>query len=301
PLDLFRFEDATANDPASVADFGSFPRSQEPGVEAIFDDIAAEARMSTGYVTGDGRQASHWKDDGLTGVFVGIMDPTLPSGTVETVGPADLRALDLIGYDIGGVGTTTTTTATTTTSTTTIPLLCAPTPATGCREAAPGGAQLSIRDDATNARDQFKWSWSRGAATDVTDFKDPVSGGASYEVCVYDASGNAQPLMASRLLPGGTCGTRPCWKVVGTSGFAYANNLGTPQGLTKGKLRAGPLGKAQVRFQGKGVNLPTPAPPLALPVTVQLLIDDGTTTACWQTVYGAALVNGSGTLKAKGP
>ena len=284
-----------------VTDFGSFPRSQQAAVEAVFDDIDSEARMSTGKQTGDGRQASHWKDDGLTGVFIGLMDPTLPAATVETVGPADLRALDLIGWDIGTVGTTTTTTATTTTSTTTLPLLCAPTPATGCRAAGPGAASLAIRDDANDGRDQLKWTWSRGAATDVTDFMDPVNGAASYELCVYDASGRSQPLMASRILPGGTCATRPCWKPVGTTGFAYANKLGTPQGIVKLKVKAGPSGKPQIKVQAKGANLPTPAPPLALPVTVQFLIDDGTTTQCWQAVYSASLANAPGRFGARGP
>jgi hypothetical protein len=43
----------------------------------------------------------------------------------------------------------------------------------------------------------FKWKW-RGAATDVTavgDFKDPVHGTPTLRTCVYDASGNLQPLM----------------------------------------------------------------------------------------------------------
>ncbi len=56
--------------------------------------------MSTGVAKGDGRQASHWKDDALTGFDLGIMDPNLATGVVKLVGQNDFRAIDLIGYDI---------------------------------------------------------------------------------------------------------------------------------------------------------------------------------------------------------
>jgi VCBS repeat-containing protein len=101
-LDLFRFENNTANDPSDDSTFASAARSLEPGVDAITDDIggagnaSAENRMSTGYYTGDGRQASHFKDN----LSIGVMDPTLAFGEVVPVSHADLRALDLIGYEI---------------------------------------------------------------------------------------------------------------------------------------------------------------------------------------------------------
>ena len=43
------------------------------------------------------------KDDGITGVHIGVMDPTLAFGQVFTVAESDLRALDLIGYEIAPV------------------------------------------------------------------------------------------------------------------------------------------------------------------------------------------------------
>jgi hypothetical protein len=67
------------------------------------------------------------------------------------------------------------------------------------------------------------------------------------------------------------------------------------------KLRAGLGSRAQVKVAGKGANLPTPAPPLTLPVTVQLLISDGTTAECWQSDFAAAPANGTGKFKAKTP
>jgi len=48
---------------------------------------------------GDGRQASHWKDTDS----IGILDPTLAFGQIFEVNSADLRALDVIGYDISAI------------------------------------------------------------------------------------------------------------------------------------------------------------------------------------------------------
>jgi hypothetical protein len=97
-LDLFRF--GSGANPSTAAEFTAFNRDLTPGQAAFTDDVDNEFAMSTGVNSGDGRQASHFKDDGLTGIHIGIMDPTLAFGTVFTVGPADLRALDLIGYDL---------------------------------------------------------------------------------------------------------------------------------------------------------------------------------------------------------
>jgi len=99
-LDLFRFENGTANDPETLAEFTTAERSLDPNVDAIFDDLDGEARLSTGVETGDGRQASHWKDNNLTGVLIGTMDPTLAPEQVFVLSTLDLRALDLIGYEI---------------------------------------------------------------------------------------------------------------------------------------------------------------------------------------------------------
>ena len=104
-LDLFRFEDGGANDPGTLAEFTIMPRNLVPGATAITDDLTNEWRMSTGttgagYPGADGRQASHWKADELTGELIGVLDPTIPSARIYAISAADLRALDLIGYEI---------------------------------------------------------------------------------------------------------------------------------------------------------------------------------------------------------
>ena len=105
-LDLFRFDDDPANDPDSVlpgeGSFTTEPRSLVPGNVEHFDQINnlfggdTEILMATGVSQGDGRQASHWKDN----LGLGLMDPTLAFGELGLLRPNDLRAIDLIGYEI---------------------------------------------------------------------------------------------------------------------------------------------------------------------------------------------------------
>jgi hypothetical protein len=63
------------------------------------------ASLSTGSFNGDGRQASHWKDDILTNNLLGIMDPTAtgPGGVrpFMRISTFDLIAFDTMGYDLG--------------------------------------------------------------------------------------------------------------------------------------------------------------------------------------------------------
>jgi hypothetical protein len=103
-LDMFRFDDGGPNDPATSANFQTFPRSMVPGNAEVLDQISAgygsiEVLFSTGTTQGDGRQASHWKDN----LLLGIMDPTLAPQEISPITLNDLRAIDLIGYEITGV------------------------------------------------------------------------------------------------------------------------------------------------------------------------------------------------------
>ena len=66
---------------------------------AFFDDLTNELLFSTAVFTGDGRQASHWKDNNLSGALIGVMDPTLGAQQVFPITSADIRAFDVIGWD----------------------------------------------------------------------------------------------------------------------------------------------------------------------------------------------------------
>jgi len=96
-LDLFRF--GPGDGPSNAAEFATAARNLIPGEATFFDDTSDEYLFSTGVTQGDGRQASHWKDTDT----IGILDPTLAFGQVFDISQADLRALDLIGYDITSV------------------------------------------------------------------------------------------------------------------------------------------------------------------------------------------------------
>ncbi len=97
--DLFRFAQVGAANPSDNVEFTNTPRELRPGVATVFDDLDSEILHSTGVAMGDGRQASHWKDN----LGIGVMDPTLAAGEVVPISPADIRFFDLIGYDFVAV------------------------------------------------------------------------------------------------------------------------------------------------------------------------------------------------------
>jgi hypothetical protein len=106
-LDLFRFEQGA--EPTSPTEFTTAPRLLVPGLPdfftfedqfpAVFADLDNVYPLSTGFFLGDGRQASHWKDNDLGNPLVGLMDPSLAPGQTFNISAADIRALDLIGWD----------------------------------------------------------------------------------------------------------------------------------------------------------------------------------------------------------
>jgi hypothetical protein len=51
---------------------------------------------------GDGRQSSHWKADELSGVHVGIMDPTISNGVRQNPTENDFSTLETLGWDLTG-------------------------------------------------------------------------------------------------------------------------------------------------------------------------------------------------------
>jgi hypothetical protein len=100
-FDLFRFGAGLA--PATPGTFATAVRNLVPGQPAVFADVGSQWALSTGRFFGDGRQLSHWQDNDLSGTFIGLMDPTLDFGTAVPITAADLRALDLIGYEVAPV------------------------------------------------------------------------------------------------------------------------------------------------------------------------------------------------------
>jgi hypothetical protein len=86
-LDLFRF---SAEGTRDISIGLSAYLSLDGGVTSL-------GSLSTGVNTGDGRQASHWKDN----LGLGLMDPTLAAGELGSISTADLQALDIMGWSVG--------------------------------------------------------------------------------------------------------------------------------------------------------------------------------------------------------
>ena len=102
--DIFRFRPGTTLDT-----FATAQRILSSGGSQDFFDGSREVALSTGRPDGTGgdrEQASHWKDDRLTGQYVGIMDPTLADGSRDVITENDLAALKSFGYTINSSQTT---------------------------------------------------------------------------------------------------------------------------------------------------------------------------------------------------
>ena len=93
PLDLFRYSAASAAQ--GVADWTADTRSKYFSL----DGSTVGPQFSTGINFGDGRQASHWKDD----LFIGLMDPTAGMGETLFITNNDIVAMDAIGWDVAAI------------------------------------------------------------------------------------------------------------------------------------------------------------------------------------------------------
>ena len=91
PLDLFRYSSlSVANNALDwTADNSTKFFSLDGGATSL-------ATFSTGLNYGDGRQASHWKDN----LGLGIMDPTAGYGELLAISANDITGFDVIGYDL---------------------------------------------------------------------------------------------------------------------------------------------------------------------------------------------------------
>jgi len=95
-LDLFRLAPGQGDVDFTNALRILAPGDVVPGQVSYLGDAFGDVAMSTGVFHGDGYQASHWQDS----FGFGIMDPTLAYGELALVSACDLRAFDLIGWDL---------------------------------------------------------------------------------------------------------------------------------------------------------------------------------------------------------
>ncbi len=90
-LDLFRYSAASA-----ASDAIDWTASATNKYFSLDNGTTAIAGFSTGANFGDGRQASHWKDN----LGLGIMDPTAGTGEFLAAGSNDFVAFDAIGWNL---------------------------------------------------------------------------------------------------------------------------------------------------------------------------------------------------------
>ena len=105
--DLFRFRSGTTS-----ATFSTAQRIMTTGGTQVFyttqdyfveGNSTNELGLSTGGPdgdAGDGNQSSHWKDDDISGRYIGIMDPTIGLGEPMVTTENDFLALEIFGWNL---------------------------------------------------------------------------------------------------------------------------------------------------------------------------------------------------------
>ncbi|MBI1346415.1 hypothetical protein GC163_09000 [bacterium] len=92
PLDLFRVSTASINAGTDI-DLRADPSTKYFSIDGGNTLLTT---FSTGSFNGDGRQASHWKDN----LNIGVMDPTAAPGEYADITDFDVQAFDVIGWDV---------------------------------------------------------------------------------------------------------------------------------------------------------------------------------------------------------
>jgi PEP-CTERM motif len=93
-LDLFRYSAAsTGAAGGAVIDWTADTRAKYFSIDR---GVTVGPGFSTGRAFGDGQQASHWKDS----LGLGIMDPTAAQGELLAISANDIKAFDVIGWNL---------------------------------------------------------------------------------------------------------------------------------------------------------------------------------------------------------
>ena len=165
---------------------------------------------------------------------------------------------------------------------------CPSAPRTGCKVAR---STIVLREGATDAGDRFEWTWTKGPATDLSEFGNPVES-TYYDVCLYDESGTARLIFESGVRAGEICPpyNRTCWQPVRDVGFQYSVPSGDGfLGTTRVLLKAGAAGTTKAIMKARGFQLAYNhlPPPLSAPLRMQFVGSNG---LCLEAAYPAASV-----------
>ena len=153
-------------------------------------------------------------------------------------------------------------------------------PASVCLNAAK--VQVDFIDKPDDSRDRLKWKWQKGDETLVADMGDPTST-TEYALCVYDGESGSPAFSTQLEVPPSLN-----WQNKGAKGFKYKDKNLIADGVKQIQLKPGSAGKAKIKFQAQGLNLPMPLPAGLTffeqdpSVTVQLLNSLG---LCWTSEF----------------
>ena len=109
--DIYRFRSGVTSGTFTSAERimsvgGPAPNSQfyfVPGISPVALSDGGPDAVDTN--NADGNQSSHWKQQNKnSGVYIGIMDPRIPSNTRRLITDADVQALNIFGYNSNAVG-----------------------------------------------------------------------------------------------------------------------------------------------------------------------------------------------------
>jgi uncharacterized delta-60 repeat protein len=157
----------------------------------------------------------------------------------------------------------------------------------GCKVAR---STLLLREGTTDAGDRFEWTWTKGPATELSEFGNPVES-TYYIVCLYDESGTPRLIFESGVRAAEICPPykQTCWQPVRDVGFQYSVPSGSFHGTTRVLLKAGTAGKTKAVMKARGRLLSYNHPPLPLsaPLRMQFVGSNG---LCLEAGYPSASV-----------
>jgi len=181
---------------------------------------------------------------------------------------------------------------------------CVTGPRTGCLQTTrPTGSVLQFTDTTPDDKDQMRWAWKKGVATEPADFGDPALS-SDVGLCVFDESTPVPNLVFGTSLPrGGYCSEPPCW-TSGDGKLSYKDSEDHIAGITNISIRSGQDGQSTIsmRARGTGVGLTLtglPSVPIAVPLRAQFQVRDG---ACFEATFGPDGIkkNADGLFRASG-
>jgi len=140
--------------------------------------------------------------------------------------------------------------------------VCGPEPIVGCRQSIDDNKSLLLIKDRDGVlKDQVKFRWVKGEATDKSVFGDPVAA-TTYTLCIYDEIAGSPSLALEAIVPpGGTCNNRDCWKET-KKGFRYKDVTTANDGIKTISMKSGTNGKSKIVLKGQSLNLDLPPLPL---------------------------------------